>query len=52
MDIQLQKARNAIFDAIETVQDNVPDGREKALAITKLQEALLWVSYESVLRKP
>ena len=42
--VQHQKAEKAILDAIETVQDNIPDGREKHLAITKLEEALLWIN--------
>jgi hypothetical protein len=48
---QTEKAVQAILDAVETVQDNVPDGREKSLAITKLQEAALWISFEQVLKR-
>ena len=48
---QLEKAVSAILDAVEVVQDNIPDGREKSLAITKLQEAALWVSFDEVLKR-
>lgn len=48
---QLDKARKVILDTIEVVQDNVPDGREKSLAITKLHEAFLWVCADEVLKR-
>jgi hypothetical protein len=41
---QHEKAEKSILGTIETVQDNIPDGREKQLAITKLEEALLWIN--------
>lgn len=41
---QYHVARAAIFDAVESVQDNIPDGREKSEAISKLQEGLLWIA--------
>jgi hypothetical protein len=45
---QHEKAEKSILDTIETVQDNIPDGREKVQAITKLEEALLWINATAV----
>ena len=28
----------------EIINENVPDGREKALAITKIEEAVMWAN--------
>lgn len=47
---QHEKAEKSILAAIETVQDNIPDGREKQLALTKLDEALLWINAITVKR--
>lgn len=47
---QHEKAEKSILSTIETVQDNIPDGREKLLAITKLEEALLWINAAGVKR--
>lgn len=41
---QHEKAEKSILGTIEIVQDNIPDGRDKQLAITKLEEALLWIN--------
>lgn len=48
---QIEKAVKAILDAVEVVQDNVPDGREKSLVITKLHEAALWVKFDEIFRR-
>ena len=45
---QHEKAEKSILATIETVQDNIPDSREKSLAITKLEEALLWINATAV----
>lgn len=47
----MDKAIKAILDAFETVQDNVPDGYQKSLALQKLQEAALWVGSDLVLKR-
>lgn len=48
---QHQKAEKAILDTINTVQDNIADGREKSLAVTKLEEALLWINAANTKRE-
>ena len=37
-----ERVDKTIKDAIMIVQDNMVEGREKSLTITKLEEALLW----------
>jgi hypothetical protein len=39
-----QIARSAIKDAAQEFYDFLPEGREKALALTKLEEALFWAN--------
>ena len=41
----------AIFNAIQIIDARVPAGREKSLAITKLEEAKMWAS-AGVARNP
>lgn len=41
----------AFADLIEKVQELVPEGRERALTITKLEEAKMWAS-AGVARNP
>lgn len=36
--------RSLLGDAAQVVDSLVPDGREKALAITKLEEAMMWAN--------
>ncbi len=36
--------RNRARRMAETVDDLCPDGREKALAITKIEEAVMWAN--------
>ncbi|MGW1549035.1 Acb2/Tad1 domain-containing protein [Streptomyces sp. NPDC002346] len=36
--------RGFLFTAAEFVEANVPDGREKALALTKIEEAMFWAN--------
>lgn len=36
--------RETMRDAANTVNAMVPDGREKSLAITKLEEAMMWAN--------
>ncbi len=36
--------RRACQDAAEAVNINAPEGREKSLAVTKLEEALMWAN--------
>lgn len=36
--------RNTMWNAAEYVNENVPDGREKSLAITALEEAMMWAN--------
>lgn len=43
------KADKAIREAIETVGDNMLDGRYKSMAISKLQEALLLVHASDII---
>lgn len=37
-----ERVDTTIRDAIMVVQDNMVEGREKSITITKLEEALLW----------
>lgn len=39
-----EQIRLALKNAALFIQDNVPDCREKSLAITKLEEAMLWAN--------
>jgi hypothetical protein len=36
--------RRACLDAAEAVNINCPEGREKSLAVTKLEEAMMWAN--------
>lgn len=36
--------RDTCLDLAITLLDNVPDGREKALAFTKLEEVMMWAN--------
>lgn len=47
----MEKAIKAILDALEVVEDNIPDGYYKHIAMTKLQEAALWVGKDLVLKR-
>lgn len=47
----VEKAIKAILDALEVVEDNIPDGYYKHIAMTKLQEAALWVGKDLVLKR-
>lgn len=36
--------RQACCEAARTIDEKAPDSREKALAITKLEEAMMWAN--------
>ena len=36
--------RQACHRAAQTINEQAPDGREKSLAITKLEEAMMWAN--------
>lgn len=36
--------RQALYDASITIDNAMPDGREKALVLTKLEEAMFWAN--------
>lgn len=38
------RARQVIYRAAEALNELVPDGREKAVALTKLEEAMFWAN--------
>lgn len=44
-----QLLRGLFSDTASVIEEQCPDGREKSLAITKLEEALMWAN-ESVAR--
>lgn len=37
-----RKIRGTIYTVARVINDNVEDGREKSLALTHLEEALMW----------
>lgn len=41
---QHEDARNTVSAVATTLNSMLPEGREKALAITKLEEALFWAN--------
>jgi len=41
--------REAIIAALEQVKYNLPDGKARSMAYTKLEEALLWSESEDVI---
>lgn len=46
-----QLIREMILDAMSDVQTHVPPGRERSLAITKLEEAMFWAN-AGIARQP
>lgn len=44
------KVRTSVILAAKTFE-NLPDGREKSLAMTKLEEALMWANKSIVLEE-
>ena len=43
--------RNHLLEVALTIDANVPDGREKSLAITHLEEAMFWAN-AGIAREP
>lgn len=41
---QFKAMRDCIGDCAELIDSTVPDGREKATALTKLEEAMMWAN--------
>lgn len=41
---QHQRVRDLLLEAAEYLNDYLPEGREKALVITKLEEAMFWAN--------
>jgi len=39
-----ETVRNILFSVASQFQTNLPEGREKSLAITKLEEAMFWAN--------
>lgn len=39
-----EQIRLFCFDVAAYITENVPDGREQALAVTKLEEAMMWAN--------
>jgi hypothetical protein len=39
-----QTIRTVLHDAAQTIDQLVPDGREKSLAVTHLEEAMFWAN--------
>jgi len=44
MRIESNAVQSAIVDAASEVEANVPEGRWKSLALTALEEALMWAN--------
>lgn len=50
MNRQQQKVDEAIRNTMMILTDNMADGRHKSLAYTAMQEALLWVHADEVMK--
>lgn len=45
----INTVRQAIIKALEEVKYNLPDGKARSMAYTKLEEALLWSESENAI---
>ncbi len=41
---QIEEVKQGLSIALNTIKENCPESREKSLAITKLEEAVMWAS--------
>jgi hypothetical protein len=39
-----ERIREILFDVADEINDTAPEGREKSLAITHLEEAMMWAN--------
>lgn len=39
-----ETVRSALLETAELLNKTIPDGREKSMAITKLEEAMMWAN--------
>lgn len=49
--LTIEALRGDFIDVAENVESSCPSGRERSLAITKLEEALMW-AVASIARQP
>lgn len=38
------RVRNVLFDAARAIVEEVPEGRERAAALTRIEEAMFWAN--------
>ena len=42
--IDINKIKENAYDLLDAIENNCPNSREKALALTKLEECVMWAS--------
>lgn len=48
---QTDVVENLLLEVIDAIRDTIPDGRSKSIVYTKIEEALLWLKSDEILRE-